>query len=33
VRFEPGQTRDAQLVALDGKRVSYGFRGDAKGKL
>ena len=29
VRFEPGQTRDVQLVALAGKRVIYGFRGDA----
>jgi urease subunit beta len=25
VRFEPGQTRDVQLVALAGKRVIYGF--------
>ena len=25
VRFEPGQTRDVQLVALAGKRVVYGF--------
>ena len=33
VRFEPGQTRDVQLVALAGKRVVYGFRGDVKGKL
>ena len=28
VRFEPGQTRDVQLVALAGERVVYGFRGD-----
>ena len=28
VRFEPGQTRDVQLVALAGKRVVYGFQGD-----
>ena len=28
VRFEPGQTRDVQLVALAGKRVIYGFRGE-----
>ena len=28
VRFEPGQTRDVQLVALAGKRVVYGFRGE-----
>src|SRR3977135_1618227 len=33
VRFEPGQTRDVQLVALAGKRVGYGFRGDVMGKL
>src|ERR1700740_1033654 len=33
VRFEPGQTRDVQLVALAGKRTIYGFRGDAMGKL
>ena len=33
VRFEPGQTRDVQLVALTGKRVVYGFRGDVMGKL
>ena len=33
VRFEPGQTRDVQLVALSGKRVVYGFRGEVQGKL
>ena len=33
VRFEPGQTRDVQLVALAGKRIVYGFRGDVMGKL
>jgi len=33
VRFEPGQTRDVQLVALAGKRAVYGFRGDVMGKL
>ena len=33
VRFEPGQTRDVQLVALAGKRVIFGFRGDVQGKL
>jgi len=33
VRFEPGQSRDVQLVALAGKRVIYGFRGDVQGKL
>src|SRR6187431_1699431 len=33
VRFEPGQTRDVQLVALAGSRTIYGFRGDVMGKL
>ena len=33
VRFEPGQTREVQLVALGGKRAVYGFRGDVMGKL
>lgn len=33
VRFEPGQTREVRLVALAGKRVVYGFRGDVMGKL
>ena len=33
VRFEPGQTRDVQLVALAGKNTIYGFRGDVMGKL
>ncbi len=33
MRFEPGQTRDAPLVALAGKRTVYGFRGDVMGKL
>src|SRR5246127_1947262 len=33
VRFEPGQTRAVQLVALAGKRTIYGFRGDVMGKL
>ena len=33
VRFEPGQTRDVQLVVLAGKRTIYGFRGDVMGKL
>ena len=33
VRFEPGQSRDVQLVALAGKRIVYGFRGDVMGKL
>ena len=33
VRFEPGQTREVTLVALAGKRMVYGFRGDVMGKL
>jgi urease subunit beta len=33
VRFEPGQSREVKLVALAGKRVVYGFRGDVMGKL
>ncbi len=33
VRFEPGQSRDVQLVALAGRREIYGFRGDVMGKL
>jgi urease subunit beta len=33
VRFEPGQTRTVQLVALAGKREVYGFAGRVMGKL
>ncbi len=33
VRFEPGQTREVTLVALDGTRTVYGFRQDVMGKL
>src|ERR1700751_2290672 len=33
VRFEPGQTRDVELIAMAGKRTVYGFRGDVMGKL
>jgi urease subunit beta len=33
VRFEPGQTREVELVAYDGKREVYGFRGDIMGAL
>ena len=33
VRFEPGQTRDVQLVAMAGNKTVYGFRGDVMGKL
>jgi len=33
VRFEPGQTRDVELVSFAGKREVYGFRADVMGKL
>ena len=33
VRFEPGQTRTVQLVALDGNRKVYGFSGKVMGAL
>ena len=33
VRFEPGQTRTVQLVALTGDRKVYGFRGLVQGAL
>jgi len=33
VRFEPGQTRSVQLVALSGERKVYGFRGLIQGAL
>jgi len=33
VRFEPGQTRTVQLVALTGDRKVYGFRGLIQGAL
>ena len=33
VRFEPGQTREVRLVALQGKREIYGFRQQVMGKL
>src|ERR1700709_952440 len=33
LRLRPGPTRHAQRVALAGKRVVYGFRGDVMGKL
>src|SRR6195952_2831368 len=33
VRFEPGQSRDVQLVELAGRREVYGFRGEVMGKL
>jgi len=33
VRFEPGQIRTVQLVALSGNRVVYGFAGRVMGNL
>ena len=33
VRFEPGQERSVELVALSGDRAVYGFRGLVMGKL
>ena len=33
VRFEPGQERTVNLVALAGDRVVYGFNGKVMGKL
>ncbi len=33
VRFEPGQTREVELVTLSGERKVYGFRGLVMGAL
>lgn len=33
VRFEPGETRDVQLVPLGGKREVYGFNQKVMGEL
>jgi urease beta subunit len=33
VRFEPGQTREVNLVALAGARTIYGFRQEIMGRL
>ena len=33
VRFEPGQSRTVELVAYDGSRTVFGFRGDVMGEL
>ncbi len=33
VRFEPGQTREVELVAYAGDRRVYGFRGQVMGTL
>lgn len=33
VRFEPGQSRDIELVCYGGDRIVYGFQGQVMGKL
>ena len=33
VRFEPGQTRTVELVAVSGSRIIYGFNGKVMGRL
>jgi urease subunit beta len=33
VRFEPGQEREVELVALAGDRIVYGFQGRVMGPL
>ncbi|MGE3244759.1 MAG: urease subunit beta [Beijerinckiaceae bacterium] len=33
IRFEPGQSREVQLVAVAGSRTVYGFRQSVMGKL
>lgn len=33
VRFEPGQSRTVELVALGGNRIVYGFQGKISGAL
>lgn len=33
VRFEPGQTREVQLVPFAGRREVYGFRQEVMGRL
>ena len=33
VRFEPGQSREVQLVALEGTRTVYGFQQKIMGQL
>ena len=33
VRFEPGQGREVELVAYEGKRQVYGFRGEVMAPL
>lgn len=33
VRFEPGQTRNVELVEMAGSKTIYGFRGEVMGKI
>lgn len=33
VRFEPGQVKSVELVALSGDRIVYGFQGKVMGKV
>ncbi len=33
IRFEPGQLREVELVALSGDRIVYGFQGRIMGAL
>jgi urease subunit beta len=33
VRFEPGQSREVELVEVSGDKTIYGFRGDVMGEL
>ncbi len=33
IRFEPGASREVELVAIGGDREIYGFRGEVMGKL
>lgn len=33
VRFEPGQVKTVELVALSGDRIVYGFQGKVMGKV
>lgn len=33
VRFEPGQTREVELVSYAGRRTVFGFRGEIMGEL
>lgn len=33
VRFEPGQSREVELVEYDGDKIVFGFRAEVMGKL